>query len=199
MLPRSWPPELGMVSGMGEDVAHATHRLDVIAAVIGIAQLLADFADVHIDAAVEGGKLAAEDGIHQVLAGHDASSFAQQDVQQIKSDGGQLDRLAILANDSSGRIKLNITDPHDFGDLSLDGSALFSGLGSTQDGTNAGHQFARIERLGKIVVRTDFQAYNSVHIFPAGRKQQDGNARSVPYSSQNVEAIHARQHYIEHD
>ncbi len=38
---------------------------------------LANFADVHVDAAVEGRKLAAEHGIHQVFAGDDASGFTQ--------------------------------------------------------------------------------------------------------------------------
>ena len=121
-------------------------------------------------------------------------------MQQIELDRGQFHRLAILENDAGGGIKLDITDPHDFRDLPLarSFSALFSGLGSTQNGADAGNQFARIERLGKIIVRADFQAYNSVHIFPACREQQDRNARRVPYPPQHVEAIHAGQHHIQH-
>jgi hypothetical protein len=185
---------------MREDVSDATHCFDVVAAAVGIAQLFADFADVHIDAAVEGRELPAENGIDQMLASDHASGFAQQHVQEIEFDRGQLHRFAILANDSSGGIKFNVTNPDDVGDLIVDRSSpLFSGLGATQNGTDAGNQFARIKRLGKIIVGANFQAYNSVYIFSARGKQQDRNPRRVPYSPQNVEAVHAGQHYIQHD
>src|SRR5262249_3384902 len=100
---------------MGEDVSHAAHGLDVVAAIVGVAELFADLADVHIDAAVEGGKLAAEHYIDEVLAGHDASRFAQQNVQEIEFHGGQLYRFAILADDACGRIKFNIADQDHIG------------------------------------------------------------------------------------
>src|SRR5580692_11785729 len=104
-------------------------------------------------------------------------------MQQIEFDRGQLHRLAILANNSSGGIKLNITDPDDFWDLILARSfcVFFRGLGSTQNGSDAGHQFAGIERLGEIVVGANFEAYDSVHILTACGEQKDRDTRRVPY------------------
>src|SRR5271165_3978906 len=166
---------------MGEDVSHAAYGLDVVAAEVGIAQLLSDFADVHIDAAVKRRKLAAKHGIDEMLARDYSPSLAQQDMQQIEFDRSQFHRLAILPNDSRCRIKLDITDSHDVGDLPLACCALISGLGAAQDGANAGNQFARIERLGKIIVGANFKADNSVHIFTASREQQDRNAGRVSY------------------
>src|ERR1700730_13886218 len=121
-------------------------------------------------------------------------------MKQIELDRGQLDRLSVLSNDSRGRIKLNIPDPHHVGNLIVKSfSALFSHLSATQYCADSGDQFAGIKRLGKIIVGADFEAYNSVHIFTARREQQDGNPRRVSYSPQYVEAVHAGQHYVQHD
>src|SRR5271155_1139302 len=43
----------GLLPGTGKDVADAPDRLDMLIGV-SIAEFLADFADVHVDAAVEG-------------------------------------------------------------------------------------------------------------------------------------------------
>src|SRR5690348_13855761 len=113
---------------MRKDVAHATHSLDVVAAEIGIAKFFANLADVHVDAAVKGGKFATEDGIDQVFAGNDVPCFTQQGVQQVEFDRGQFHRLAALANNPGSWIQFNITHLHDIRNL-LGAFSFVSSLG----------------------------------------------------------------------
>ncbi len=91
-----------------KDVTHPAHGLDVVAGLVGIAQFLAKLADVHVNAAVEGRKLAAEHDIHQALSRNHAAGLAQQDLKQIELDRSQLDRLPLLANGTGGRIEFDI-------------------------------------------------------------------------------------------
>src|SRR5579872_2205914 len=119
-------------------------------------------------------------------------------MQQIKLDRGQFDRLAVLANNSSRRIKFNIANLYYVGDLVV-GFALFRGLSSPQNCADARDQFAGIEWFWKIIVGADFKPYNSVDVFPTRCEQQNWNPRSISYPSQYVKAVHPGQHYVEHD
>jgi hypothetical protein len=105
-----------------------------------------------------------------------------------------------LANDTSGGVEFDVTNSHDFGNLIAGRSisAFFSNLSSTQNSPNACNQFARIERLGEVVVGADFQADDSVNILTSGREQQDGDPRCSSNPPQNIEAVHAGQHHIQH-
>jgi hypothetical protein len=61
------------------------------------------------------------------------------------------------------------------------------------------NQFTRIKRLGQIIVGADFQSHNAVYILASGRKQDHWNARGVANFAQDIESVHARQHYVEHN
>ena len=56
--------------------------------VLRISQLLADFAHMHIDAAVERREFSTEHSIHEPFARNDATSLAQQYLKQIEFDRG---------------------------------------------------------------------------------------------------------------
>ena len=49
-------------------------------------------------------------------------------------------------------------------------------LGTAQYGTDPGDKFARLERLGHIIVGADFQADDPVHRFAFGGQQNSGQA-----------------------
>ncbi len=90
-----------------QDVTHTTHRLDVVGASIGVSQFPAHFADVHIDAAIEGREFTAQNGIDQPITRHNISGLAQQDFQEVKFNRGQLQWLAVLINGAAGGVQFN--------------------------------------------------------------------------------------------
>jgi len=102
-----------------------------------VSPALADFADVHVDAAVKGRKLAAEHGIHQTLARDDSPSFPQQHFQQIKFDRREVDgwpsrRTLREAGSSSISPTRTISG--------VDGNR-FVAASTAQDGSNPRYQF----------------------------------------------------------
>ncbi len=68
-----------------------------------------------------------------------------------------------------------------------------------QDGPHAGHELARVERFGQIVVGAQLQADDAVDVLAARRQHQHGGQVLLAQQSQHVEAAEARQHHIEHD
>src|SRR5215475_3540082 len=77
-----------------KDVSDAAHRLDVFIAV-GVAQLLANLADVHVNAAVEGREFTAEHRVHQPFPRNHSPRLAQQHFEQIEFHRSQVHRLPI--------------------------------------------------------------------------------------------------------
>ena len=66
-------------------------------------------------------------------------------------------------------------------------------------GANSGHQFARIERLGQVVVGADFQPQNAVDGFSSRGQQQHRHRRLLAQRFQQLEPGAARQHHIQDD
>ena len=70
----------------------------------------------------------------------------------------------------------------------------------SQNSPQPGKQFARIEGLGQVIVRTDLQADNPVHIFAPSSQQQHTHLRSSPQTPQNLKTVHSRKHHVQqHD
>jgi len=128
---------------------------------------------MHIDAAIERHELAAQDGIDQPLACHHPPRLAQQDFEEIEFDRSQLDWLACALYRTSSWIEFYISDAENFR-YSIGG---FPRLCPAQNRPDPRHQFARVERLGKIIIGADFQPYDAVHIFTARSQKQYGNFR----------------------
>ena len=74
----------GLQRGVGQHIPNAPNRLDVVAALIRVAQFSPHLAHMHVDAPVKRHKLAPQHGIHQPLARHHSPRLAQQYLQQIK-------------------------------------------------------------------------------------------------------------------
>jgi len=73
------------------------------------------------------------------------------------------------------------------------------GSASAKDGANTGDQFARIERLGEIVVGAGFEAGNAVGVIAAGSEHDDGYLRMQANAAENFAAVENRQHDVEDD
>ena len=58
-------------------------------------------------------------------------------------------------------------------DIAIDQSLVIAWLGTAQDGAHTGHQFARAERLGNVIVGSGIQTTHPVAIFAAGGQHDD--------------------------
>ena len=116
-------------------------------------------------------------------------------MQQIELDRSELHRLAFLQNGAGGWIEFDFAHAQDF--RRLPGSRSFRGTCPTQDRPDAGHQFPRIERLGKIVVSADFESDDTVNVFAARGEQEHRNPGLVAQPPQHFESVQAREHYIQ--
>ena len=61
---------------------------------------LPEITDVHIDAAVEGSQVAAQDGMSQILALEDDARGGKEKLEEIKFNGGQINFVVVPANDT---------------------------------------------------------------------------------------------------
>jgi hypothetical protein len=70
---------------------------------------------------------------------------------------------------------------------------------AAQVGLDARHQLARRERLGDVVVGAELQAEDLVELLPAGGQHDDRDVALGPDALAHLQAVHARQHDVEHD
>src|SRR5216683_6102601 len=99
-----------------------------------------------------------------------------------------------MANAAGCRVKFHIADADNVWYLRF---AAFC-LGAAKDGADAGHQFAWVEGLGEIVVRSDLEPDNTVNVLAPRRQQQNRNPRTISDSAQDVEAVQPGKHNIKH-
>ena len=67
---------------------------------------------------------------------------------------------------------------------------------------DAGHQFARAERLGDVVVAADFKAENAIDLIGSRRQKNDRRAREFGGLADlpaKIEPILPGQHHVQHD
>ena len=83
-----------------------------------------------------------------------------------------------------------------------DGIFRFVLFAAAQVGLDAGHQLARAERLGDVVVSADLEAEYPVYLVGPGGKEQDGRARDHRIFAElaaQLKPIAIGEHYIEDD
>jgi hypothetical protein len=82
----------------------------------------------------------------------------------------------------------------------LDGpDAAGSPIGPAQDGLDPCHQLARVERLDDVVVGADFEADDAIDLVAPRGEHDDGRFTHPTQLAGHIQAIHARQHEVEHD
>ncbi len=146
---------------------------------------------MHVQASVEWIEGAPQHGLGQCIPIDHFSRRTHQRLEQSELDIGKLQSRAVLHDPARGRIQFQILNAQDF--LFGNGRAGVA----AQNRTHAGQQFARIEGLGQIVVGSELETDDAVHIFSARRQQQDVHRRLGANPFQHLEAVYARQHYIE--
>src|SRR5690349_3321315 len=179
----------------GINIPHSAYRFDALPSFSILAQLLAQLAYVHVNAAVVRGKQAAQGDLRQFVACDHAPGFAQQHVKQIELHGRQIYRFTAAQHGAGGGIELHVA--HANAGLRR---LLFRSFSprAPQDGTDARHQFTRVERLRQVIIGAQFQAHDAVHVLPASGEQQHRNGGGSAQFAQHVETIHARKHDVEY-
>ena len=94
--------------------------------------------------------------------------------------------------------EFNVADLQDFVVIAA-GRAGRGFAGAAQNGANARHQFARIERLGEIIVGADLQSQDAIDGLAAGGEQQNRHGGLVTQRLEQLESGAAGQHHIEND
>src|SRR5947209_4599684 len=102
---------------------------------------------MHINAAVERRKLAAQHLVDQCLARNHATGFAQQHLQQFKFDRSQLNWFPMMQHSTRRGVEFDITYANDLRYVLLSPLA-----GPAEDGADPRHELPRIKRFRKIVV-----------------------------------------------
>ncbi len=78
-------------------------------------------------------------------------------------------------------------------------AAIHLGFGTPQNSLDARRQFARVERLGKIIVGAQLQTDNAIHVFAARGQHQHRDAAVDAQTLENLKPIQAGKHDIQHD
>jgi hypothetical protein len=77
-------------------------------------------------------------------------------------------------------------------------------IARSQHGADARQQFARLERLGQVIVCAELQAHDAVHRVALGGEHQyrhlgHSSDASGAHAAAHLQAIHVRQHQVEDD
>ncbi len=149
--------------------ADAMDGLDRVFAT-GCGELGSDIADVAVDGAVRDLDVQLIGRGHDLLAVEHHGGPAEQGAQDAELQRGQRQRhLAEMR-----RVRVLIEPQPAMGKLPrlrLPGRG--PRCGAAQDDVDAGHQLARAERLGDIVVAADLEPEHAVDLLVAGRQEQD--------------------------
>src|ERR1700730_15385013 len=112
--------------------------------------------------------------------------MTEEMLQKLKFFAGKLHRLTIAQHAITAQIYFYVPE----------GVAVllfWQSLGASQNGFDAGEQFADRERFGDVVISAQFQTDDFVHFLSAGGEQDYGNRGALGFQLlANIEAAHAR-------
>ena len=148
--------------------------------------------DVHRPVAV---RLApAPELLQQLVTGDDATAVEGELVEQPELRRRQLGALVVDV-----RLHLERVDPQLLDLDRLPPRRLLAAKGPARRRANARHELLHRERLYEVVVRADLERVHAIVLGAAGRDDHDRGADSLSASGlDQLPAVHARQHQIEH-
>src|SRR5207237_2766495 len=120
------------------------------------------------------------------------SGFAKQNFETVKCDCSEISCPARLAHAARGRIVFDVSHSDCGGHLS--GTQLVSAFGPPPNCADPRHQFTGVEWLRKVIVGSEFEADDPVHVLAACRQKQYRSPRAVAHAPEDLEAIHTRKH-----
>ena len=182
----------------GKNITTATNSLDDLSIASVIFELAPEAADGNINGAVERSCLTATQQLQKHVPCEDTVGALQKRHQQIIFSTGEGDLCVVrICKATADRIKI---PPGKTNDACIGSLSLFSGLnGTAQDGADAGKQLTRVERLGNVVIRTEFEADDPVCLVAHGCEHDDWNIVLGTQPACNFETAFARKHEIQYD
>ena len=176
---------------LAQHVAAAPHRLDVVLAVGGVRELLAQLADEHVDDLELGLVHAAVEMVEEHLLGERRALAEREQLQHLIFLAGQVHAGAAHFDGLLVEVDGEVAGVDD---------RLGVALGAAHDGVDARDQLVLVERLGHVVVGAEAQALHLVlDAGEAGEDQDRGLDLGDPQRAQNLEAGHVRQVQVEQD
>ena len=123
---------------------------------------------MHVQTAIVWRNGRSRTALAEILFANDGTRIFQQRAKQLEFDRRKPQFLA-LTNDRSRRPR-----KFEVADISFSGCACSSSVRSAARSREASEQFARIERLGKIIVRTRLQPDDPVGFVTTGGQHHTG-------------------------
>lgn len=176
---------------VAQHIAPAPDRLDIIVAIGGFRELLAQLADEHVDDLQLRFIHAAVEMVQEHLLGQRGALAQAQQFQHLIFLAGQMHGLA------SGLDRLGI---HIDGNLAGADHGLRMALGPADDRMDAGDQLFAVERLRHVIVRTGAEALDLVvGVIGTGQDQDRRFDPREPQLAQDLQAVHIRQVEVQKD
>ena len=155
----------------------------------------AEAADVNVHAARCDEAVGAPDGVEELIAGEHAVGTRGQVVEQAKFERAERDGLSGMADAIGSRVDSKAADFDD-------ARGVNGWLGATEQGFDAGDEFAGAEGLGDVIIGAHFEAYDAVGFVAARGEHQDGKTVEgfvLADFAADVQAGHFREHEIEQE
>jgi len=152
--------------------------------------------DLNVHTSIGDRVVVSAHGVHDLGAGKDPSGPARQKIKHLKLGERQFDRLSVDRHGASSRMD---DQPVDIQHRRVLG---FQRGPPTEDGPDPGGQNPGTERLGHVVVGTDFQPGDHIGLLSFGREHDDRHLLVPGVFLQlpgHFQAVDPRQHQIEND
>ena len=149
---------------------------------------------MHVERAVEGIPLAAEDGFGEGFALDYFAGRAHEDFEEGELYVGEIDEGVVLEDGAGGGVEYQVFDDERGGFGGGGGSG-----GAAADGADAGEELASVEGLGEVVVCAHLEAYDAVDVFAAGGEEEDAVGGGGAEAGEDFEAVDAGEHDVEED
>lgn len=181
-------------SGGGEAVADAADGLDEVG---GGAELLAEAADVGVDGA-DVDLVAFAVGPHlveEVFAGLDAAPAASEDGEEAELGGGDVDAPSAEEDAMSGDVHGQFAEDEEIGVGLVD-------VLPVEAAPDAEDEFAGAEGFGDVVIGTELESEDPVHLGGPGGEDEDGDTfgeRVALEAFADLEPVDVGEHEVEHD
>ena len=186
----------------GEDVAAATDGFDELAGFLVVVltftfEFAAESADGDVDGAVERASLAASEEVKQHIAGKHLVGAFDEGGEEVVFAAGEGDLGAVGVDEAAAAgFEAPAGEAVETGGFSGAGAAL---AGASQDGADAGEEFAGVEGFGQVVVGAEFEADDAVGFVAHGGEHDDGDVGHGAQPAGDVEAGLAGEHEVEDD
>src|SRR3954468_3009213 len=182
---------IGLGPRLAQRVADAAHRMDQRGAVD--VELLAEVAHVGLEHARVAAEVVLPDVLEQLSAREDAAGVEHEVAQEAVLGCRELDVVAGARDLVRVLVELDV----------LERQAARLGLGearAAQDRADARDELLEAERFRDVVVAAEGQAADLVVGRVAGGEEDDRHPRALRAEALgDVEALHVRQHDVEHD